>query len=296
MDLHTVPRECLNMVSLYSSKYFRESIEEISCDQITEIYPVSWVEHCEGITNLAKMLCKFSDLRKIKYMHQMQNIYHKHSVAIYSCIHNACKHGQIHVVKWLFKNKFSGSIRSVDAESLLLAACANLHKKTAEWIYNESPLYFQGRCHHFTDKMFCINCTQGNLEVAQLVHEIAPVSACEIDDNSVVEKVCGQGHLHVLEWISDNFDCEICEYPVNKAFRKAAINGHIEIVEWLDEVYGIDIREVTAEDNYVLRKVVERGHKKVYEFLYEKALEGFEYGGDGRINDMCSDIIDCLFM
>ena len=89
---------------------------------------------------------------------------------------------------------------------------------------------------------FISACSNGNLEIAQLLYQFKPNIDISYGDEEAFRNACENGHLEVAQWllqIKPDINISVRE---EKAFHYACENGHLEVVQWLLQIKStIDI-------------------------------------------------------
>jgi hypothetical protein len=106
------------------------------------------------------------------------------------------------------------------------------------------------------DKLFLLNCKNGNLENCKYIHEFMKV---EINDRHFVE-CCNEGHIHIMEWICSIRDVNLLACN----FKQCYINGHLDVCKWLMEKHGI-----LKLDTKDFKVCCQQGHINVCQWLYD---------------------------
>lgn len=168
----------------------------------------------------------------------------------YSIFLNACKKGDVEVVKSLFDKNPNINISDCNDEPFWYS-CFCGHLEVAQWLFEiRKDMHDVICCDAFMGA-----CENGHLEVAQWLLELKPniINFDNITHTYTFYLVCKKGHLKVAQWLleinqeKDKLNQENDKFNFEDCFIIACENGQIEVAKWLLELKpNIDI---TAENN-----------------------------------------------
>jgi hypothetical protein len=159
---------------------------------------------------------------------------------------DACRHGQLEVLKWLQKE---GCLCDLDR---FLSVCGD-HLDILKWMRETYP-----GC-AFDERVTNKASQKNRLDCLMWLRE----HGCPWDEN-VMDHAAGEGNLEILKWARENG----CPWN-DDAPECAAITGKLETLQWLHE------NECPFNED-VCRQAFEKQHWDCLEYLVDNELPGWE--------------------
>ena len=165
---------------------------------------------------------------------------------------NACKQGNICVVKYIYLKKNIQHDKFIKA---LRYSCYHNHLEIANWLYNlpERLKPSLGEPRMVLPEKCCPSL------------DLYDPTVWQSNNKYVFESCCDKDHLEMIIWLynlSGFFDICINYYW---SFEKSCFNGHLEVAQWLyNSLNSIDVR---VENDGIFKSSCQNNHLKIASWL-----------------------------
>ena len=170
----------------------------------------------------------------------------------------ACKHGHLHVAKWLRTVWAQDVVSAFVVRMSLRFACIRGHLHIVQWLIQSFGLDI----HADEENAFRSACVSGDEATVRWLFDRGGVDihAC---NHHAFRLACGYGCFRVAQWLVSlgGVDIHAC---TDEAFRLASEKGRLATVQWLFAQGGVDIH---AEGDVCFRTACRKGHLHLARWL-----------------------------
>ena len=177
--------------------------------------------------------CNNGNLEEAKNLYYNNHIVNDYAQVCKNIIFtDTCRHGQLHIAKWLLEIMPNIDV-SANSEEAFRMACNRGHIQIAQWLLELNPSTNIFICDDFA---FSCACANGHLNVAQWLWSLNQYINVSAGNEFAFRIACQNGHLHVAKWLlSIKPSINISQYN-ECAFRHACDYGHSSVAKWLSTV------------------------------------------------------------
>lgn len=184
------------------------------------------------------------------------SLYFSDYSTIYDGFDEACAQGHLHLVVWFMRefytNLLSGDVERVDGY-LCRFSCACKHGQlhVAKWLattFGITRNEVRGNtCSSLDDA-----CESGQLHVVKWLIETFHLTVDDItykadDDYDLFDIACREGHLHVARWLGVKFEFCTDTDDVTDAFELACISGQLHVLSWLSSTFDVITKDCARQ-------------------------------------------------
>ena len=161
----------------------------------------------------------------------------------------ACKHGHLHIVRWMHENGFGGCTTTAgDIDDSFLRH---------DYEFRLIPWLHENRSESYKEAAMDLAAENGHLHVVRWLHDNRSDGCTSV----AMDLAARNGHLDVVRFLQVN------RLEGYMAMHFAAVNGHLEIVRFLHENQSEGCEEET------IMLAAKNGHLDVVRFLYNNGLD-----------------------
>lgn len=244
-----------------------DALEEIATECPT-IATSQKIDLNENDHELFKTACK-GGLETLQWVYSQRNYDEEINLETYGTIfERACRFGYMDIVQWIY----SIEPRITQYLSGLYFAAKDGYLDIVVWILNTFPPISSDDYH--LSCAFRGACSQGHIEIAQLLLDIAPNMDIQSGNYYVFRWACHNGHIDVAKWLYQisppkHNSC------IRGAFDYACSGRHCHIIRWLNDIAHPILVQNDNHGDEILSSICAHGDIYVVQLLFQLFPELF---------------------
>lgn len=194
--------------------------------------------------------CRQGHLSAVQWILDKWKVLH-----IKSAFKEACKHGQVLVVKCLSRDpRFTPHMYQIGFDE----ACLSGHLALAERIYSVYKPEVSRR-------LYLEVCNKGHLQVLKRLYVLIVDDRMDDLHKLILTRACSKGHLEIVKWVILDLGID-ANISASTAFVHACKNGHLFVAQWLANKSA----PVTDLIDYLFMHVCQHGHLHLAQWLVDR--------------------------